>query len=627
MFDFVNKKKRLVQIIMALAVLPFLFWGVESYRTDGGESILVDVDGEKIQRREFEQALRDQQDRMRSMLGSNLDSSILDNPEMRISVLERLVQQRLLRRESVNVGMTVLDSQLVRVIGDIPEFQQNGRFSNQRYQELLRAQGLSPLNFESRMREELMLQQLLEAYSENGFISETVAKKIMYLSEVQRDINQFEIQPDQFLLQINLDEAEIESYYKSHQAEFNLPERARVEYVILSLDEFAGKQQVDEDEAREYFAVYQNNYVQPEERQASHILFALSADASDEERAAVQNKANEVLEQVRQDPAHFAEIAEQYSEDPGSAGQGGGLGFFGRGIMVKVFEDEIFQMQPDEISGLVETDFGFHIIKLTAIKEAREAGFDEVKAQIEHELKKHKAGAIFGEIAEDFSNTVYEQSDTLQVAAEEFGLPIHKSDWIDMTSKTPAILANERLLQAIFSYPVVDEKRNTDAIEVMPDTFVAARILDHRAASIQSLMVVRDEIIDRLKKSHAADMAVREGENLLARLQEGAENVISWSESKQVSYIRPQNLDSSILQVIFKTELSELPTYAGMASSEGSYTLIRINHAIEPDMTANDVEYQSLSGQLQQMVSQEEMSAYLSELRQRYDVKFMEEVF
>lgn len=612
---------------MALAVLPFLFWGVESYRTDGGESILVDVDGEKIQRREFEQALRDQQDRMRSMLGSNLDSSILDNPEMRISVLERLVQQRLLRRESVNVGMTVLDSQLVRVIGDIPEFQQNGRFSNQRYQELLRAQGLSPLNFESRMREELMLQQLLEAYSENGFISETVAKKIMYLSEVQRDINQFEIQPDQFLLQINLDEAEIESYYKSHQAEFNLPERARVEYVILSLDEFAGKQQVDEDEAREYFAVYQNNYVQPEERQASHILFALSADASDEERAAVQNKANEVLEQVRQDPAHFAEIAEQYSEDPGSAGQGGGLGFFGRGIMVKVFEDEIFQMQPDEISGLVETDFGFHIIKLTAIKEAREAGFDEVKAQIEHELKKHKAGAIFGEIAEDFSNTVYEQSDTLQVAAEEFGLPIHKSDWIDMTSKTPAILANERLLQAIFSYPVVDEKRNTDAIEVMPDTFVAARILDHRAASIQSLMVVRDEIIDRLKKSHAADMAVREGENLLARLQEGAENVISWSESKQVSYIRPQNLDSSILQVIFKTELSELPTYAGMASSEGSYTLIRINHAIEPDMTANDVEYQSLSGQLQQMVSQEEMSAYLSELRQRYDVKFMEEVF
>jgi peptidyl-prolyl cis-trans isomerase D len=343
---------------------------------------------------------------------------------------------------------------------------------------------------------------------------------------------------------------------------------------------------------------------------------------------AVQNKANEVLDLLRQDPTRFAEFAEQYSDDPGSAEQGGDLGFFGQGVMVKAFEDAIFQMQTDETSDLVETDFGLHIIKLAAIKEAKSASFDEAKAQIEQEIKKNKAGNIFGEIAEDFSNTVYEQSDTLQIAAEEFDLSIHESDWIDITSKTPAILANERLLQAIFSHPVVNEKRNTDAIEVMPDTLVSARILNHRAASIQSLMVVSDEIIEKLKKIKAATLAEKEGEDLLARLREGEEDVISWAEPIKVSYIQSQNLDSSVLQQIFKAELTKLPAYTGIKNSQGSYTLVRINRAIEPDLAEEDAaKYKSLSGQMQQMLSQEEMSSYLSELRRRYDVEYKQDSF
>ena len=623
MFDFVNRKKRVVQVIMLLAVLPFLFFGLESYRRDSGDGTIAVVDGEEIQRREFEQALRDQQERMRGMLGENFDSSILDNPEVRFSVLERLIQQRLLRKEAQNIGMTVLDSQLVRTIADIPEFQQDGQFSNQRYEDLLRAQGINPLNFESRVIEELMLQQLLDAYSENGFVSSTVAKRIMYLSEVQREINLFQIESEQFLSQVEPDDAAIESYYDAHQNDFRLPERARIEYLVLSLDELAVQQDVMDDEIVQYYDEHQNEFGRPEERQARHILFQIPATASDEEKETVRSNAGDVLDQLRQDPERFAELAEQYSDDPGSASQGGDLGFFGRGAMVKEFEDEIFQMQPEEIRGLVETDFGFHIIQLSAIKDAETADFSEVKEQITQNLKKQKAEAIFGDSAEDFSNMVYEQSDTLQIAAQQFGLSVQESDWIDRNSKEPVILAHERLLEAVFSDDTIEDKHNTPAIEVLPDTLVSARVLEHRQASMQSLAIVKDEIVAHLKTQQAAEMALEDGEKKLAQLQEGDEIEISWGESQQVSYIESQGVDSSVLQVVFKKELTEVPTYTGIENPQGGFTLIRINRVIEPDMTAmieDESKYRSFSQQLQQMLTQEETASYLAGLRQRYDV-------
>ncbi len=623
MFDFVNKKKRVVQVIMLLAVLPFLFFGLESYRRDSGDSTVAVVDGEEIQRREFEQALRDQQERMRGMLGENFDSSILDNPEMRFSVLERLIQQRLLRKEALNIGMTVLDSQLMRTIADIPEFQQDGQFSSQRYEDLLRAQGISPLNFESSVKEELMLQQLLDAYSENGFVSSTVAKRIMYLSEVQREINLSQIEPEQYLSQVEPDDAAIESYYEVNQNDFRLPERARVEYLVLSLDELAVQQDVIDDEIVQYYDEHQNEFGRPEERQASHILFEVPVTASDEEKEAVRSSAEDVLDQLKQDPDRFAELAEQYSDDPGSASQGGDLGFFGRGAMVKEFEDEIFQMQLEEIRGLVETNFGFHIIQLSAIKDAETADFSEVKEQIAENLRKQKAEAIFGDTAEDFSNMVYEQSDTLQVAAQQFGLSVQESDWIDRQSEEPAILAHERLLDAVFSDEAIEDKHNTPAIEVMPDTLVSARVLEHRSASMQSLAIVKDEIVAHLKTQQAIEMALEDGEKQLIQLQEGDAIDVSWGESKQVSYIESQGVDSSVLQALFKKELTEIPAYTGVENPQGGFTLIRINRVIEPDMTTmieDESKYRSFNKQLQQMLTQEETSAYLAGLRQRYDV-------
>jgi len=626
-FDFVNRKKRVVQVIMALAVLPFLFWGVESYRSNDGEGYVAIVDGEEIPRREYEQALRDHHERMRTMLGDNFDSAMLDSFEVRNSVLERLIQQRLLHREAVNNGFIVLDSQLVRTIRDIPAFQKDNKFSKQQYEDLLRNQGITPTVFESRVRQELLLQQLLDGYSENGFAPKTVAKRVMHLSEVQREISQAQIEPEQFLSQVMPEEADINAYYEKHKDDFHLPERARIEYLVLSLDAVAKNETISDEAINTYFEEHQDEFGQSEERKASHILIGVPADASDDEKQIARDKAEGILEQVKQNPDQFAEIAKEYSDDPGSATRGGDLGFFGRGVMVKSFEGKIFSMQLDEISDIVETDFGLHVIKLTDIKEEKHPNLEDVREQIEKKLKIQMVGSVFGEIAEDFSNVVYEQGDNLQAAAEKFELTIQKSDWITRNSAEPSILANEKLLSAIFSDDTILNQRNTEAIEVKPDTFVSARILEHKPATAQSIMAVRDQIVEKLKKQMAEAMAIEEGQAKLARLQAGEEEVdVAWTDAKQISYMQSQGLNHETLQAIFRTETDELPAYTGTVNPKGGFSLIRISKVIEPE-AAEETKLNNFNKQLQQMITQEEMSSYLAALRQWYDVKVKQDNF
>lgn len=626
MFDFVNRKKRVVQVIMGLAVLPFLFWGVESYRDKGSEGYVAIVDGEEIPRREYEQALRDHHERMRGMLGANFDSAMLDTFEVRNSVLERLIQQRLLNREAVNNGFIVLDSQLVKTIRDIPAFQKDSKFSKQQYEELLRAQGLTPAVFESRVRQELLLQQLLDGYSENGFAPRTVAERVRYLSEVQREISQLQIEPEQFLSQVTPTEADIDAYYEKHKTDFYLPERVRIEYLVLSLDAVAKNETVSDEAISAYFVEHEDEFSQSEERKASHILVSVSADTPEDEKQAAREKAESLLEQVKQDPEQFAEIAKEHSDDSGSAALGGDLGFFGRGVMVKSFEDKIFSMQLDEISDIVETDFGLHVIKLTDIKEEKRSSLEDVREQIADKLKIQMASSVFGEIAEDFGNVVYEQSDSLQSAAEKFELTLQQSDWITKNSKEPSILANEQLLSAIFSEDTISKQRNTEAIEVKPDTFVSARIIEHKPATAQSLMVVKDQIVDKLKMKMAETKAIEEGEAKLARLQAGDSIDVEWTEAKQISYMQSQGLDHETLRAIFRAQVNNLPAYVGAVSPSGGFSLIRISKVTEPQFT-EEMKLNDFNKQLQQMITQEEISSYFSVLRKQYEVKVKQDSF
>ncbi len=613
MFDFVHKKKRVVQFILVLATLPFLFWGVESYRSDGEDQIAL-VAGEKIQRQELDQAMRNQQESMR---GTGEDAP--DNPEVRSAVLDRLIQQRLLKQEAARIGLTVLDPQLVDVIQGIGAFQQDGAFSNKRYEELLREQGMTPVMFEARVRQEMQQQQLIDAYTRNGFVPDVVAERVMRLSEEQREVSLARIQPEQFLAQMMPDDAAIKSYYERHQAEFQVPEQVRVEYLVLSLDDLAKQMQVSADETRKYFEEHKDGFGQPEERQASHILISVPATASDADKAAARAKAEQLLAQVKQAPQSFADLARQHSQDPGSAAKGGDLGFFGRGMMVKTFEDAVFQMGLEEIRGPIQTDFGFHIIKLSAIKAGKAVSFDEVKNQVEQELKKQKAEKTFGEMAEGFGNMVYEQSDSLQPAAEKFGLSIRQSDWISRKGGELPHLTNGKLLQAIFSEDAIKNKRNTEVVEVTPNTLVVARVLNHRPAAMRSMAAAKDEITMLVIRQQAAEAAIKEGEEKLARLQKGETGMVAWGPVQQVSRQQPQGMDNETLRTIFKAKSTGLPSYAGVVNPQGGFTLLRISRVIE-SAPADEATRKAFGKQLQQLLTQEELAATLAGIRQRSDV-------
>ncbi|MBA0916216.1 MAG: SurA N-terminal domain-containing protein [Nitrosomonadaceae bacterium] len=615
MFDFVHRKKGVVQFILVLATLPFLFWGVESYRSDGEDHIAI-VAGEKILRQELDQAMRNQQEIMR---GAGEDPSMLDNPEERASVLKRLIQNRLLKQEAARIGLTVLDPQLVDLIQGIGAFQQDGAFSKKSYEELLRDQGMTPLVFEERVRQEMLQQQLIDAYTRNGFVPDTVAERVLSLSEEKREVSMIRIQPEQFLAQMRPNDAAIKSYYDLHQTEFQVPEQVRVEYLVLSLDELAKQIRVEADETRKYFEEHKDGFGRPEERQASHILISVATTASDAEKAAARAKAEQLLAQIKQTPKIFADLARQQSQDPGSAVKGGDLGFFGRGMMVKSFEDAVFQMKLEEVRGPIQTDFGFHIIKLSAIKLGVAVNFDDVKHKAEQELKKQKAEKAFGEMAEGFGNSVYEQSDSLQPAAEKFKLSVRQSDWISRKAGELPFLTNGKLLQAIFSEDAIKNKRNTEVVEVTPNTLVVARVLNHRPSSLRSMAAAKDEITMQVIRQQAAEAAVKDGREKLERLQKGESVMVAWGPTQLVSRQQSQGIENKTLRAIFKAGSNALPSYSGETNTQDGFTLIRISLITEP-ASADEFKRKAFGRQLQQLLTQEELSAALAGIRQRSDV-------
>lgn len=619
MFDFVHKKRRIVQIILGLATLPFLFWGIESYRSAGGDDSIAVAAGEKISRQEFEQALRNQQENLRGTMGERFDETLMERPDVRAAVLDGLIQQRLLRQEADSVGLAVSDPQLIEIIQNISAFQEDGKFSKKRYEELLRGQGMTPKAFEARVRQDLMRQQLISPYQEHGFVPASVAEKIMRLSEEKREISLAKIQPEQFLPRMKPDDTVIKAYYDRHQAEFQLPEQVLVEYVVLSLDDLAKQVAVTDKEAEKYFDEHRAEFEQAEERRASHILINAPESAPEAEKSAARAKAQQLLTQIRQAPQDFEKLAREHSQDSGTAQKGGDLGFFSRNMMVKSFEDAVFQMKLNEISDVVESNFGFHIIKLTGIKAGKPVSFGEVKGQVEEEIRKQKARKLFDEMAEGFSNTVYEQSDSLKPAAEKFHLTVQKSGWIGKNSGFPPYFSNARLLQAVFSDDAIKNKRNTEAIEVAPNTLVSARVLEHKPASTPSLDELKDKIKALVARQEASSAAVGEGKDKLAQLRESKSPDVSWSVPQQVSRREPKGLDMETLRAVFAADTSRLPAFAGLTNPEGGFTLLRVSKVIEPALP--DAATRKLFGrQLQQVLTEEELASYLGGIRKRYDV-------
>jgi peptidyl-prolyl cis-trans isomerase D len=622
MFDFIHNHKKLIQIVLAVIFLPFAFFGVDSYfrAGDRGGNVAT-VGGQPITQGEYAQALQERQNAVRRMIGNQVDPALLDSPELRFAVLDGIIRQRLLVYQAVRGGVLVSDQQLQEVIGEQPAFQVDGKFSHARYEEILKIQNMTPLSFENSLRRDLMTQRMSSAYQATAIVPQTVAERLLRISTQQRELGQSVLEADAYLAQVKLDEGAAKAYYDAHQNEFQLPEQARLEYVVLGLDAMAGQIDVSADELKQFYEQNLKLYAKAEERQASHILITVDPKAGAEEKQAARAKAEQLLKQAKQNPAGFADLAKNNSQDPGSAAKGGDLGFFPRGVMVKAFDDAVFQMKPGDIAGPVESPFGFHVIRLTA---AKGQGLDDVRGRVELDLKRQKSGKKFSELAEQFNNLVFEQNDSLKPAADALKLTIQKSAWVSRGGGDNKLLNNAKLMQSVFSDEVVKNKRNSEVIDVGGNTLIAARVIEYKPATVRPLAEVAADISRRLTQQEAAKLAVNHGRELLAKLRKGEDVAVSWSAGKLVSRENPQGFAGPLLAEVFKADVSKLPAYAGSENGQGGFVLMRVTRVADSP-SVDPAQRKAVSEQLRQLLGQEELNAYVASLKQKSDVSVQQD--
>lgn len=618
MFDFVQERKRLVQIVLLLVILPFAFFGVDSYNKSKQSSALATVDGVEVSAQEFENGLRQQQDRMRQMMGANFDPAMFNTPEIKKVVLDGLVGQKLMIAHAKSAGLTVTDDQIAQLIGGIEVFQEQGKFDKKRYQTVLSSKNLSPLMFEAQVRDDLLSQQLREAYTQNGFIANSTAENITRLLAQQRVVSVASISFQNFMAQTKVDDAAIKQYYTRNTKEFEVPEQARVEFVKFSVANLMDKIEIAAAEVQKYYGEHAKEFEVAEQRQAAHILISAAADAPQAVQDAAKLKAEQLLQQIKQNPDRFAELAKLNSQDPGSAVNGGDLGFFGKGQMVKPFEDATFALKTGEFSGLVKSDFGYHIIKLVAIKAASVPAFESVRGEILSKLREQKAQDQFAELADKFNNTVYEQSDSLKSAAALINGKIEQSDWLSL-GMSPSSPWTAKMLQAVFSDDVLKNKRNTAATEVAPNTLVAARLLEHKPATVRPLNEVQAAIGQILMRKQAIELAIKQGKSQLAELQKGGTPSLQWAESKTVSREQRSAFDPALTRQIFQANQAKLPQVVGAETPEG-YLLVRVD-AVKEAEKADEQKVSNYAQKLRQMMGDELYRAYLADAKQHATIK------
>jgi peptidyl-prolyl cis-trans isomerase D len=615
MFDFVAKHKRLLQIVLGLMIIPpFAFWGIQWTQRDfAGSGDVAAVGGQKITDQEFSDALRQQQDRMRQLLGRNFDAAMMDSPAMRSELLEGMISQRLLTQYAVRGNVGVGDDQLRDAITSIPAFQDDGKFSRTRYETLLRAEGYTPATFEASVRRDLMLQQVTGALSDSGIASRTVAQRLARIEQQQREVSEAVIPADPRSPEAQPAAEAVRAYYDANPAQFQVPEQISVEYVVLDQDALTATGTVAAEDVKRYYEQNSAKFGQPEQRQASHILLAYKPNATDADKAKVRARAEQVLAEVRKSPGSFAALAKKYSEDPGSAAKGGDLGTFARGMMVPQFEDAVFKMRPNEISGPVESEFGIHIIKLTAIKPGKMRSLEDARPEIERELKRQAAQRRYPEAAESFSNTVYEQPDSLKPAADKFHLQVRRADGITRQSAPVPMLSQPRVLSALFSEDVITNHRNSEAVEAAPNVLVSGRVLERKPASQRPFETVKADIARLLAQREARAIAAKRGAERLAELKKGgAAAGLSFGPAKTIVRDKPAGLQPAAVARVFGADASKLPAYVGIEVPAG-YAVYRISKVV--DSEPDEARQRAVQTELGRANGEEEFRSFLTGLR------------
>ena len=619
MFEFVRTHSRLMLGVMVLLIFPsFVFFGIQGYSrfTEGGQSSVAKVDGRDISRGELDAAHQRNVERMRRQM-PGVDAKVFDTPEMRRETLDGVVRERALMSAAVKLNLMPGDERLQRLFVSDPQFAPLRNPDGSVNKDLLAAQGMSSAMFESQLRQELAMRQV-----QYGILGTVLAPKAVVATGFDALLQQREVQLQSFEAKdlrdkVNPSDADLEAFYKAHEAQFRAPEQATIEYVVLDIDTLKKGVTVPEEDLKRYYTENASRYTAAEERRASHILIQADKSAASDLRNKAKAKAEALLAELRKSPAAFAELARKNSDDPGSAARGGDLDFFGRGGMVKPFEDAVYAMKPGEISNIVETDFGYHIIQLTGVRGGEKKSFDAVRAEIDGEIRKQLAQKKFAEVAEQFTNTVYEQADSLQPVIDK--LKLEKKTATVQRNAAPGAtgaLASAKLLDAIFANDALRNKRNTDAVEVGPNQMAAARVSAYTPAHTLPLTEVKDRVREAVLAEQALALARKEGEKRMTEVKQAPTTALP--QTLTVSRAKAQGLPRPVLDAVLRADAAKLPAVLGIPT-DGGYVVARVTQVLGREAAPGGDA--AMQGQYAQAWAAAEEQAYYQSLKKRLKVE------
>ncbi len=625
MFDFVRKHTRIMQFLLFLLIFPsFVLFGIDGYNrfVEKGEAVAV-VDGHDITRAEWDAAHRNEVERLRASM-PGVDVKLFDSPEARYGSLDRLVRERLMQVAAQRLHLGVSDQRLATELQQSPAIaslrRPDGSLDMERYKQLVGAQGMTPEMYENRLRADLSMRQVINGVIGSGFTTPAVAGVALSAYFQQREVQWTVFKPTDYVSRLQPSDKDLNDHYQKHAAQFQTTEMVDIEYVMLDLASVQKGIVLQESDVKTYFEQNQSRLAAQEERRASHILFAVDAKAPAAEREKVRARASSVLSDLKKTPKRFAELARKYSQDPGSASKGGDLDFFARGAMVKPFEDAAFALKEGQISDLVESDFGYHIIQLTDIRQPKSASFSAQRSALEAELRKQQAQRKFAEQAEQFTNLVYEQADSLQPVADRLKLDIRKASGLTRQANGAGPLNHPKLLAAVFSADAMDKKRNTEALEVGPYQLVAARVVRHVPASTLPFDQVKDRVRQNWIAQAAAEAARQAGQDKL-QAWKAAPDSASLGASVVMSRETPDKWPAPLLDAVMRAPTQSLPAWVGVDLGGQGYAVARLNKVLAPvDMTPRKQE----RAQFAQWMSTAEGLAYYNHLKDEFKVVIKE---
>ena len=633
MFETIRQSKIVMIFLLGLLVIAFVFVGVSGYSSFNDKSPTVaELDGAVITQAQWDQAHEAEIQKLRESM-PQLDVKLLDTPEARYATLERLLQDELVAASVRKLRVVAGDSAVQRALRDDPWLNArrdaSGNLDVAQVREELAIRGMTDESYAAQMAYGLAQAQVAQGVQATGLTLSAAAKATLDAYFERRQIQVALFDARQFTESVKVTDADVQAFYDDNKANFLAPETVDVAYLVLDQADIAKSIEINEADLKAYYEQNKSRLSGPEERRASHILLTLDAGASADAVKAAEEKAKALLARVKADPAQFAQLAKENSQDPGSAQNGGDLGFFGPGAMVQAFNDAVFAMKKGDISDIVRTDFGLHIIQLTDVKSAEIKPYEAMRASILDDLRGSQAARKFAEVAESFSNVVYEQADSLEPAAKRLGLTIQTAKAVGRQGPSNAadnaIWGNAKLREAVFANDAIEKKLNTAAIDIGSSRLVAARVTAHQPARTRDLAEVKTRVQALLTAQKAAALAASTGQEALTQWRDGSTaSVANVKLGQSVSVSRDQagEVSPNLIAAALRIDAKQLPAWTTVDQGLQGFAVIKVT-AVEkrpaPEATQAAQEVQ----QFTQAWSSAELNAYLASLKVRFNAKIL----